>query len=815
MPTFRRNLPFFVMVVCLIAFVSSVSAQRTFYATLDGAQEVPPNASAATGTGIVVLNAAETQVTVTLNFSGLGSAQTAAHIHGASPRGVASGVFIGFGLGSFTNQVFAISPTQVAALKAGLTYFNVHSSGFPGGEIRGQIEPACEPSVPGLISWWSGDGNALDSRSRNNGTLQNGVTFAAGQNGQAFSLDGTDDFVRVPHNTNLNVTQFTLETWVKPNQPTGTLGFIYTKNFNGNGFNDPFSLFIDGTAGGIGGRMGSGGGENYVFSTAPINDNNFHHLALTFDGASLRLYRDGILDDTEAISFPVLNNTHQAEFGGWSSAGVPNLNFKGLIDEPSIYNRALSATEIASIAAAGPSGKCKPTATISPANQIGWWGGDANANDISGGVLNGILQNGTGFAVGKVGQAFSFDGIDDHVSFTGPPTAVTDNWTMEAWINPANLPQLGMVMSNGFDNGTSGDGYAFGIANGCTSPAPCGTGNRLQGLLSGVAFMDGGFTFPSTNQWYHVVMLRESGTVKFFVNGVQTPGTSTITPAVPTQFRIGSQNGIRFFSGLIDEPAVYNRALSPSEIQSIVDAGVAGKLKSAITLADLVPVAGLGIRKDTETKAISPVAPQAIQTIGDVTISLPNVTVSGVTQQIPLAAGSLPTLPSGMTLTGLAYDISTSAVFTGNATLCFRLPAFAGLTPTEFHERRILHLVNGAWVDRTSAYAFATRAICATSPTLSPFAIVDSNLAPVAAAVSVSGRVTTSNGNGLRGAVVTMTGADGITRRAITSSFGHYRFDDITVGETYVIGVASKRYVFSPRTITVADELSDVDFVAE
>ena len=84
-----------------------------------------------------------------------------------------------------------------------------------------------------------------------------------------------------------------------------------------------------------------------------------------------------------------------------------------------------------------------------------------------------------------------------------------------------------------------------------------------------------------------------------------------------------------------------------------------------------------------------------------------------------------------------------------------------------------------------------------------------------AANVSISGRVLTSSGAGVRNAIVQLTGTDGVTRRARTSSFGYYRFDDVEAGETYVIGVASKRYTFAPRAITVADELTDVDFIGQ
>ena len=85
---------------------------------------------------------------------------------------------------------------------------------------------------------------------------------------------------------------------------------------------------------------------------------------------------------------------------------------------------------------------------------------------------------------------------------------------------------------------------------------------------------------------------------------------------------------------------------------------------------------------------------------------------------------------------------------------------------------------------------------------------------PTAGGVSVSGRVLTATDRGLRNAVVTLTNSSGITRNAITSSFGYYSFDDVEAGGTYVIGVSSKRYHFSPRVMSVTNELQNLDFVA-
>lgn len=87
--------------------------------------------------------------------------------------------------------------------------------------------------------------------------------------------------------------------------------------------------------------------------------------------------------------------------------------------------------------------------------------------------------------------------------------------------------------------------------------------------------------------------------------------------------------------------------------------------------------------------------------------------------------------------------------------------------------------------------------------------------APTAAGVSVSGRVLTADGTGLSHAVVTIADTNGGSRTMQTSSFGYYRFDDVQAGETYTISVASKRYQFTSRLITVTDDLTDVDITAE
>ncbi|HEV7860421.1 MAG TPA: TIGR03118 family protein, partial [Pyrinomonadaceae bacterium] len=119
--------------------------QRVFVATLNGAQETPPNATTGRGTGIVILDPSGTSAKVSLYFTGLTGPATASHIHGPAAPGTAAPVLFPFPTtpaatsGSVNNVSITLTPTQLQQLKDGLFYFNVHTAANPGGEIRGQI----------------------------------------------------------------------------------------------------------------------------------------------------------------------------------------------------------------------------------------------------------------------------------------------------------------------------------------------------------------------------------------------------------------------------------------------------------------------------------------------------------------------------------------------------------------------------------------------------------------------------------------------------------------------------------------------------
>jgi hypothetical protein len=145
-------------IVFALGLAGSASAQN-YNATLDGLQEVPPNASPGSGIGTFTLDAFNV-LSYNITFAGLVATETAAHIHGPASYGVAAGVIFPLPLGSpKIGTVGPLDATQVGYLNAGLLYVNVHSTQYPGGEIRGQIVA----TVPAEETSWGAIKELYDS----------------------------------------------------------------------------------------------------------------------------------------------------------------------------------------------------------------------------------------------------------------------------------------------------------------------------------------------------------------------------------------------------------------------------------------------------------------------------------------------------------------------------------------------------------------------------------------------------------------------------------------------------------------------------
>ncbi len=124
----------------LVAFLATgASAKQHYKASLDEAQEVPPNGSPATGSAMFVIDEATNTLFYHIAYSGLSSAEVAAHIHGYAPPGQNAGVVHPLPAANPKIGAWNYPAGDEGQILAGLAYANIHTANFGGGEIRGQI----------------------------------------------------------------------------------------------------------------------------------------------------------------------------------------------------------------------------------------------------------------------------------------------------------------------------------------------------------------------------------------------------------------------------------------------------------------------------------------------------------------------------------------------------------------------------------------------------------------------------------------------------------------------------------------------------
>lgn len=129
-------------VVCLFCGAAQAEVVK-FTATLAGSSEVPPTTSQGKGTANASLDTTSKVLTYDVEYSGLTGPATAAHLHGPAEPGKNAGVVVPFATpASPIKGTATLTDAQIADLRAGKYYANVHTAANGGGEIRGQLTPA-------------------------------------------------------------------------------------------------------------------------------------------------------------------------------------------------------------------------------------------------------------------------------------------------------------------------------------------------------------------------------------------------------------------------------------------------------------------------------------------------------------------------------------------------------------------------------------------------------------------------------------------------------------------------------------------------
>jgi len=421
-----------------------------------------------------------------------------------------------------------------------------------------------------------------------------GFVQPAGGGGGAFantlsgSFDGTDDYLDLGTASALNPTSsLTVSAWVKMDSHTNTLGIydaVYSSSKDSSGAAGGFALvnnlnkwkcyFYSGTT------------WYAVESDNNVVDGQWYHLASTWDGTTAKLYVNGsVQTSTLSLSSISYSTATSAKIGSYYTGNY----LHGLIDEVSLFDSSLSASDITAIYNSGV------PADLSSLSPVGWWrlgdgtgdtdsGGGTPANgDIIGTVVDQSDPGGNDATVGGAPTysndrpyalpsitntlAGSFDGTNDYATATLGSQVFDGDFSISAWFNASTSPEYLTLLQLG-DQSAYTDGW------------------RLYKNFSQLQFWDGvgGYSLIlqggtiSTGSWYHLAITRSGTACTLYLNGNSIDTGTSSEAFTSTAFKISFTNFP--FNGLIDEVALWDSALSASDVAAIYNSGTPADLES-------------------------------------------------------------------------------------------------------------------------------------------------------------------------------------------------------------------------------------------
>ena len=318
-------------------------------------------------------------------------------------------------------------------------------------------------------------------------------------------------------------------------------------------------------------------GGQIDYSSVTYDDNEWHHAVYTYSTANGgKLYIDGDLKQT-ATDNPT-NDIRDAEtfvIGGYYPDG--NHGFLGLIDEPAVFQNELTASEVTQLYNATRSscpGSCYAAPITEYQMENAPWAGVAGevydtgtngANGMAAARGTGTLPTQTDTASGKTCRSGVFNRIDASNGGyldVGDPSSLdpdTRPWTVSAWV---------------YWTGASGENIIYNKENLYEARVNSG---YVQYAWRPHWFWVGGTSFPITaNTWTHVTTTYDGAEQVLFKDGVQVYRRDETGGAIGSNSSKlligarGSASPFNFFGGMIDDVRIYDRALSHSEVLSIV-----------------------------------------------------------------------------------------------------------------------------------------------------------------------------------------------------------------------------------------------------
>jgi hypothetical protein len=443
-------------------------------------------------------------------------------------------------------------------------------------------------NTTGLVGYWSfneGLGTqAGDMSGRgNNGTASGSPVWVEGKRGRALDFNGSSDNVSLPDpgtNSIFDITnELSIFAWIKPNELSGYNVIVEKQNIAGTDYSYIFDtydneLFFDAY---------DGANPAVTTNNANLEAGQWYYVGVVFswDQDTIKFYKNGA-EIYQYIGLPNLINPNNVPIymGGNSHDG--GVYFDGPIDEVRIYNRALSATEVAGLY---NSSKKIIKLNTSQNNKVtdglvGMWsfnGPDISGNtafDRSGSGNNGTI-NGASIINGKVGQALKFDG-NDYIN-CGSNVSSSSNYTMSVWVNtPASVPQANVSILSRRGAISTDANYILNLFAD-DQGADAGKVDFAHVNISNGVDATPGTSDIRGKGWTHIAAEYDGTYQRLYVNGVQENYLSASSPKTTgvQEVNIGrdAYEAAGYWNGLIDEVRVYNRALTATEINRLYNMG--------------------------------------------------------------------------------------------------------------------------------------------------------------------------------------------------------------------------------------------------
>jgi hypothetical protein len=415
----------------------------------------------------------------------------------------------------------------------------------------------------------------------NNGALQDYV----------FDFDiGTNDYIDLGTGVSQSFSELSISTWI--NVPSSASGAYDTIIRRGTWSAGAFELRNNASYAGLKFAIYPGT-ANVTTTGVTLNDGNWHHILITYDGTNVKIYVDGSLNNSSTNGTGATGTSTQITTIGASDQGTSR-HYEGKISNLVLWDSDQSAN----ISNIYNNGTPQTSYTTPP---TGWWKLDAsatfdgsnwsipddssnsNTGTSSGMTAANLVQSTLNITTPYSRYALNFDGSNDSIALNTSTISFANSFSISMWIKPNSLSSFQMLFGgSGYSGGT---GIAHYIYNDTVWTYVSSSGTAVAVFQSS--------SLLNINEWTHIIIQRNVGVNwEMWINGVLEETNSTTQLALDLTSANSTiakhYNSSYNFNGQLSNISIWNASLSSAQITELYNEGKPSNLNSHSAYSNLV-----------------------------------------------------------------------------------------------------------------------------------------------------------------------------------------------------------------------------------